>query len=60
VQVKPYLKQSGEGYPVWYALLITVCSYLVALISWHLLEKHFLRAKRYFVPDRGKLAAAGE
>jgi hypothetical protein len=27
-----------------------VCSYVVALASYHLLEKHFLRAKRYFVP----------
>jgi len=60
VQAKPYLKQLGVGYPVWYALAITVCSYIVALISWHLLEKHFLRAKRYFVPDHGNLATAGE
>lgn len=64
VRVKPYLKQLGVGFPVWYALSIAVCSYIVALISWHLLEKHFLRAKRYFVPERsterGRLSTAGE
>jgi peptidoglycan/LPS O-acetylase OafA/YrhL len=50
IPMKPLLKQLGVGYPVWYALWITVCSYLIALASWHLVEKHFLRAKRYFVP----------
>jgi len=58
--MKPFLKQLGRGYPVWYALWITVCSYLVAVASYHLLEKHFLRAKRYFVPQPGQLATAGE
>jgi peptidoglycan/LPS O-acetylase OafA/YrhL len=46
----PSLKKLGAGYPVWYALVNMVCSYVVALASYHLLEKHFLRAKRYFVP----------
>jgi peptidoglycan/LPS O-acetylase OafA/YrhL len=50
----PSLKQLGEGFPVWYGLANMVCSYLLALVSWHLFEKHFLRAKRYFVPTRGK------
>ena len=58
--MKPVLQKLGVGYPVWYALWVTLCSYVVAVASYHLLEKHFLRAKRYFVPDRGKLAAAGE
>jgi peptidoglycan/LPS O-acetylase OafA/YrhL len=47
--VLPKLKQWGPGFPVWYALVNMLCSYLVALASWHLLEKHFLRAKRFFV-----------
>jgi peptidoglycan/LPS O-acetylase OafA/YrhL len=58
--MKPYLQRLGDGYPVWYALWIMVCSYLTAVVSYHLLEKHFLRAKRYFVPERGRLATAGE
>lgn len=46
----PYLKTLGPGFPVWYALATVVCSYLAAWVSWHLLEKHFLRAKRFFTP----------
>lgn len=46
----PTLKKLGPGFPVWYALATIVCTYLAALVSWHLLEKHFLRAKRFFVP----------
>ena len=49
----PRLKQLGPGFPVWYALVNILCSYLVALASWHLLEKHFLRAKRFFVAAKG-------
>lgn len=60
IPAKPYLKQLGIGYPVWYALWITLCSYLVAVASYHLYEKHFLRAKRFFVPERGRLSTAGE
>jgi peptidoglycan/LPS O-acetylase OafA/YrhL len=56
----PSLKKLGSGFPVWYALVNIVCSYAVALASYHLLEKHFLRAKRYFVPGRGELAPARE
>jgi peptidoglycan/LPS O-acetylase OafA/YrhL len=55
----PGLKKLGPGFPVWYALVNIVCSYALALASWHVLEKHFLRAKRYFVPMRGELAPAG-
>jgi peptidoglycan/LPS O-acetylase OafA/YrhL len=58
--IQPYLRRLGSGYPVWYALCITLCSYLLALASYHLLEKHFLRAKRYFVPQRGLLATTSE
>jgi peptidoglycan/LPS O-acetylase OafA/YrhL len=56
----PTLKKLGSGFPVWYALVNILCTYLVALASWHLLEKHFLRAKRYFVPEPGELAPARE
>ena len=50
--VLPELKKLGPGFPVWYALVNILCSYLVALASWHLIEKHFLRAKRFFVPAK--------
>jgi peptidoglycan/LPS O-acetylase OafA/YrhL len=56
--VLPSLKKLGPGYPVWYALVNMVCSYVVALASYHLLEKHFLRAKRYFVPAATEVARA--
>jgi peptidoglycan/LPS O-acetylase OafA/YrhL len=54
----PALKRLGPGYPVWYAIWIAACSYLAAMASYHLLEKHFLRAKRYFVPGRTEVARA--
>ena len=53
----PSLKKWGPGFPVWYGLVNMVCSYLLALASWHLLEKHFLRAKRYFVPTHSESRA---
>ena len=53
----PLLKRLGPGFPVWYALATVVCSYLAAWVSWHLLEKHFLRAKRFFVPTHGESRA---
>jgi peptidoglycan/LPS O-acetylase OafA/YrhL len=37
------------------AVHLVICiaaSIVVALASWHLLEKHFLKLKRYFVPNR--------
>ena len=40
----PALKRLGAGYPVWYAIWIAACSYLAAMASYHLLEKHFLIA----------------
>jgi peptidoglycan/LPS O-acetylase OafA/YrhL len=54
----PALKRLGSGYPVWYAIWIAACSYLAAMASYHLLEKHFLRAKRYFVPAKTAVARA--
>jgi peptidoglycan/LPS O-acetylase OafA/YrhL len=54
----PALKRLGAGYPVWYAIWIAACSYLAAMASYHLLEKHFLRAKRYFVPTKTTVAGA--
>lgn len=49
--VLPGLKRLGPGFAVWYGLVNIVCSYVLALVSWHLLEKHFLRAKRFFIPE---------
>jgi peptidoglycan/LPS O-acetylase OafA/YrhL len=54
----PALRRLGSGYPVWYAIWIAACSYLAAMASYHLLEKHFLRAKRYFVPAKTAAARA--
>ena len=52
--VLPGLKRLGPGFAVWYGLVNIVCSYVLALVSWHLLEKHFLRAKRFFVPNHSQ------
>jgi peptidoglycan/LPS O-acetylase OafA/YrhL len=31
-----------------YALVLLLCTYVLAFLSYHLLEKHFLRLKRPF------------
>ena len=55
--VLPSLKKLGDGFPVWYGLVNMVCSYLLALASWHLFEKYFLRAKRFFIPHHSESRA---
>lgn len=40
----------GALAPLALALTVLVATYLAAALSWHLLEKHFLKLKRYFVP----------
>jgi peptidoglycan/LPS O-acetylase OafA/YrhL len=33
-----------------YIIIVTAGTFAVALFSWHVLEKHFLQLKRFFVP----------
>lgn len=40
----------GRFAPLGLALNVTIASYLAAAVSWHLLEKHCLKLKRWFVP----------
>jgi peptidoglycan/LPS O-acetylase OafA/YrhL len=34
-----------------YIIIVTAVTFTVAFVSWHVLEKHFLRLKRFFVPN---------
>jgi peptidoglycan/LPS O-acetylase OafA/YrhL len=44
------LKPVGASLPILFSLLLMLMSYFLAMLSYHLFEKHFLRLKRYFVP----------
>jgi peptidoglycan/LPS O-acetylase OafA/YrhL len=34
-----------------YMVIVTALTFAVAFVSWHVLERHFLRLKRFFVPN---------
>jgi len=54
-----YKKHPGSAGLMWAALLIgPLVSYAIAVVSWNLLEKHFLALKRYF-PYKLNPAAPG-
>lgn len=46
----PVLKPIGTLYPLLYSILITLFCYVAAVLSYHVLERHFLRLKRHFAP----------
>ncbi len=46
------LAWAGEWRPAVYMIVIPVLSFAAAFLSYHVLEKHFLRLKRYVVPIR--------
>ena len=57
-KVSPYFKLVGTGYPLLYAVFITLLTYGMAVLSYFLLERHFLKLKRYFVPATSTMAAS--
>jgi peptidoglycan/LPS O-acetylase OafA/YrhL len=50
--IQPRLYALGGAYPTIYSITIAALSYVAGWASYHLLEKHFLRLKRYFEPHR--------
>ena len=42
---------TGAMRPVAYMALVTVLSYASAFVSYHILEKHFLKLKKFFAPQ---------
>lgn len=46
----PLLRPLGPSYPLLFALIITVLTYVAGAASYMLIERHFLKLKRYFVP----------
>lgn len=41
---------AGPAMPLFYAIAAVITSYIAGLLSYHLLEKHFLRFKQLFTP----------
>jgi peptidoglycan/LPS O-acetylase OafA/YrhL len=52
------LAWTGNWRQAAYMVVVTVVSFGLAFISYHALEKHFLRMKRFFVPTDSAAAAA--
>jgi peptidoglycan/LPS O-acetylase OafA/YrhL len=48
------LAWTGSLRPAVYMVVIPVLSFAAAFLSYHVLEKHFLRLKRFFVPTPGR------
>lgn len=46
-----YFPKHGVALEIAYAVTMVLASYAVAWLSFHLYEQHFLRLKRYFLPE---------
>ena len=47
----PYAATPSATIEFAYAVALVLASYVIAWLSFHLYEQHFLRLKRYFVPE---------
>jgi peptidoglycan/LPS O-acetylase OafA/YrhL len=45
-----FTRTFGRYAPLLFVAAVGVSAYCLAVVSYHLVEKHFLRLKRYFVP----------